>query len=223
MKLNNKISKKKQFLFSVARGYLLLLFASYYILLRSINKPLDKFLIKYFNEIFSIKNVVKFLHLNFFELFFRHVEFKLLFNFFYFCKYYKIFFIYIYNFIIFYKLYNNFVILHFEDIKYEEDLFRVPKDKWDKIRKINFDYFNNLFYEVLFQKAFFSFCILEFYLYFKSLFLNKFSSKFFFKKSLRLLIFQANKKYVVPLNIFKFELLNLKIFTLNYPYLYFLL
>jgi hypothetical protein len=108
---------------------------------------------------------------------------------------YKNNYLFLFNYFIFLYNLNFFVLLNLGLIKYEHDMALTPPDKWDKIPKMDLDFFDyseftdfNISNDVLLNyqdNMFYSFCVYEIYLDFTFYFFNIFSLDFFHKLILK--------------------------------------
>ena len=109
-------------------------------------------------------------------------------------KYYNNY-LFLFNYYIFSYVVNFFVLLNLGLIKYEHDKALTPPDKWDKIPKMDLDFFDyseftefTVSNDILLSyqdNLFYSFCIYEFYLDFNFYLFNIFNLDFFHKLILK--------------------------------------
>jgi hypothetical protein len=98
-------------------------------------------------------------------------------------------YLFLYNYYIFFYISHFFVFLNLGEIKYEHDKVLTPPDKWDKIPKMDLDFFDfteftdynfsnyNLY--VYNDNIFYSFCVLECFIDYNFYFSNIFNIDFF--------------------------------------------
>jgi hypothetical protein len=116
------------------------------------------------------------------------------------CAYKGAYFI-LFNYYIFLYALNFFVLLNLGLIKYEHDQALTPPDKWDKILKMDLDFFDyseftgyNISDDALLcyqDNMFYSLCVYEFHLDFIYYFFNSFNLSFFHKCKLKKKLFKG--------------------------------
>lgn len=226
-----RVTKSQKALYTISRGFFLLLIVLYYMYIEYLKKPQPILLHLYYKQtIISINRIINFVGNYSFKVIKYNKKFKLILEFFLVeNRINKDFYLVMFNFLSFFKLNLVFVLLNLEELKYEDEKVRTNKIKWNLIKKMNFEFLNIGWWRLNFQKIiiFFNYCMFEFFLYFQKVFINKFNSKFFhrnLKKKLWIIDLESySNKNITLFKNFKEYLINVKSFRFVCLYTLFIL
>jgi hypothetical protein len=126
-----RVTKSQKALYTISRGFFLLLIVLYYMYIEYLKKPQPILLHLYYKQtIISINRIINFVGNYSFKVIKYNKKFKLILEFFLVeNRINKDFYLVMFNFLSFFKLNLVFVLLNLEELKYEDEKVRTNKIK----------------------------------------------------------------------------------------------